>query len=206
MTLLIKGDRADEGHLILRATPGGAAVELAAEVRVIDLDATAQHIAGLAFDHRLHQLVVHEPGAGIADPQVPLQCQSRQTGLGLTDEVHRQKPHRQAQLGPLEHGAGNQRSLVTAGVAPEGLAGSDAQHAVGRTTTAGAAKALRPARVLQRRLTLSLGPELLKQLKQRHPPLKLNTIHGHDAPRSQRNPCQGAPLGAQFVSLAAGCF
>ena len=58
MAVLIHGDRADEGHLVVRATPGGAAGELAAEIGVVDLDIPAQLIAGLALHHGLHQLVV----------------------------------------------------------------------------------------------------------------------------------------------------
>ena len=93
-----------------------------------------------------------------------------------------------------------------AGVALEGLACSHAQHAVRRSATARAAKSLRPARVLQRRLALGLGSELLEQFKQRHPPLKLNTIHGHDAPVRKKTHVRVRPSGAQFVSLAEDCF
>jgi len=73
VAVAIERDRGDEGHLVLRATPSGAVVEFAAEVGVVDLDVTAQHVAGLAFDHGLHQLVVNEPSGGIADPHVALQ-------------------------------------------------------------------------------------------------------------------------------------
>jgi len=59
MAVLIKGDGADEGHLVFRSTPGGAAVELAAEVGIVDLYVAAEDIVVLALDHRLHQFVMH---------------------------------------------------------------------------------------------------------------------------------------------------
>ena len=145
---------------------------------------------------------VHQPGGGIADPQVALQGQGREAGLGLADEVDGQEPHPQRELGALEEGSGDQRALVMAEVTLEGLAGSHAQHAVGRTPTARTAKTLRPARPFQRRLALSLGSELLEQLKQRHPGLKLNTIHGHDTPLGETTQYSVRPSVAQPVSLA----
>jgi hypothetical protein len=91
---------------------------------------------------------------------------------------------------------------MMAGVALEGLAGSDPQHAVGRTITARAAEALRPARLLQCCLALRLGPELLEQFKQRHPRLKLYAIHGHDTPLLRKTQDSVRLSVAQFVSLA----
>ena len=206
VSVIIERDRGEEGHLVLRSAPGGAVVEFAAEVGIVDLDGSAQHIVGFAFDHGLHQLMVNEPGGGITDPQVALQSQGREPGLGLADEVHRQKPHRQPQLGALEHAARDQRGLVMAGVALEGLARSDPKHAVRGTTTARAAKALRPARLLQCGLALRLGTKPLEQLKQRHPGLKLNPIHGHDTPLWRKPRFRVRPLVAQFVSLAEDSF
>ncbi len=169
MALLIHRDRREEGHLVRRAAPDGPVAQLPAEVGIVELDRPRQPVAGLALHHGLHQLVVHEPGGGIAHPQSALQGQGRETALGLADEVHGQKPHRQRQLGALEQGAGDQRGLMMAAVALKGLAGLDPQHAVGRPTTARAAKAVRPTRLLQRRLALRLGTTRLKQLKQRLP-------------------------------------
>jgi hypothetical protein len=91
---------------------------------------------------------------------------------------------------------------MMAAVALKGLAGLDPQHAVGRTTTARAAKAVRPTRLLQRRLALRLGATLLEKLKQRHPRLKLNAIHRHDTPSLETTQDRVRPSVAQIVSLA----
>ncbi len=171
--------RADEGHLDLRAPARGAADELAAEVGVVDLYGSAQHRGGLALDHRLHQLVVDQPGSRIIDPQIALQRQGRQPGLGLTDQINGQKPHGQSQFGGLEWRPGDQPGLVMAGVALEGLAGAAAQHAVRGPAAAWAAKPIPPAQALQCRHALGLGAEVLEVLEQRHPVLELDSIHGH---------------------------
>ena len=89
-----------------------------------------------------------------------------------------------------------------AGVALEGLAGLRSQHTVGRTTTAWAAKALRPARLLQRCFTLRLGPEVMEKLEQRHPGLKLNSIHGHGSPHLKKFQDSVRPVVTHLVSLA----
>ena len=122
MTLRIKRERADERHLVLRSVPRRAAGEFAAEIGIVDLDGATQSVVGLAFDHRLHQLVVDQPSGGVAHPQITLQGQRRESGLGLADQVDRQKPDRQRQLGALKHRANDQRGLVVAGIALEGLA------------------------------------------------------------------------------------
>ena len=146
--------------------------------------------------------MLNEPGGGIADTQVALQGQRREPGLRLADQINRQKPYFQPQLGALEQGAGNQRGLVMAGVALEGLAALGSQHAVGRAATARANKPRRPASPLQRRFTLRLGPELPEKLEQRHPGLKLNSIHRHDTPLLKKTLDSVRPLVTHLVSLA----
>ena len=179
MALVVERDRADEGHLVLRTAPDRAAGQFAAEIGVVDLHGPAQHRGGLALEHRLHQRVMDQPGGRIADPEIAFQGQGRESGLGLADEINRQEPHGQSQLGGLEQGSGDQRGLMMADVALEGLAGAAAQHAVRGSAAVRAAKPVRPTRALQRRLALRLGAELLEVLEQRHPVLELDPIHGH---------------------------
>ncbi len=62
MALGVHGDRRDQGHLILRAPAGFAAGERAAQIGIVHLDLAHERILGLALGHRLHQLVLNEPG------------------------------------------------------------------------------------------------------------------------------------------------
>jgi len=109
--------RRQERHLVLRAAPGRAAAELAAEVGVVHLDLSAEDVAILALDHRLHELVVDQPGSRVTDSQEALQRQGRQPGLGLADEIDGRETHRQGQLGPLKQRPSDQGGLLTAGPA-----------------------------------------------------------------------------------------
>jgi hypothetical protein len=61
--------------------------------------------------------VLNEPCSGITDPQIPLQSQRGQARLGLTDEIDRQKPNSQWQLGTLEESPCNKRRLVSTSLA-----------------------------------------------------------------------------------------
>jgi hypothetical protein len=162
MTLVVERDRADEGHLVLRAPALSAADELTAMVGVVDLHGPAQHRGGLALDHRLHQLVVDQPSGRIADPEVALQRQGREPGHGFGDEIDRRELHDQSQFGGFEQGPGDQRGLMMAGVALEGLAGAAAQHAVCGSAATRAAKPVRPACAPQRRRALLLGAVVLE--------------------------------------------
>lgn len=179
MAVIAERDSGDERDLVLRAPTGLAAGALTAEVGVIDLDLAFEHVALLAFGHRLHQLVVDKPRGGVAHPQLSLERERRQPGLGLTDEVDRQEPDRQGQFGGLEDGASDQRALMPAGIALEQLPGAATQHAMRRTAATRAAKTLRPARLLKRRLALLLGAVPLEKLRHRQARLELDSIHRH---------------------------
>jgi hypothetical protein len=48
---------------------------------------TIELVAGLALHHRLHQLVVQQPGGALAHAQGALQGQGQEPCLGLADEV-----------------------------------------------------------------------------------------------------------------------
>ena len=100
--------------------------------------------------------------------------------MAWLDQVDRQEPERQRQVGALEQGARDEGRLQPAFLALEGLADSDAEHVMLRLAAARATEALRPARLFQRRLALRLGAELLEKLGQRQARLKLDAIHRHD--------------------------
>ena len=102
------GALGNKRHFVFRAPPGFAAAEFAAKIGIIDVDPAAERIVCITLGHGGHQLVLEHPCRGIVDPEQPLQGQSGQPGLGLADEVDRQKPNRQRQTGALEERPGGQ--------------------------------------------------------------------------------------------------
>ena len=154
--------------------------------------------------HGGHQFVVHAPGGRVSDPELAHQCHRREPGLRLADKLDGENPRGQRQLGPLHHRTGRQRRLVAAGLALEALRPVVLNHAVRvcRTTTARAAKAVRPAGLLQRGCALFLAAILSDELRHRHSRLKLNPILGHGAPlcsgcKSSLRPAPGGGSGSE---------
>lgn len=76
-----------------------------------------ERVAGIKLSYGLHQLVVHQPSGWVAHTQLVFERKRRQIGLGLADEVDRQKPCSQGQLCRLKDGACDQRGLVSTGIA-----------------------------------------------------------------------------------------
>jgi len=181
VALIAERNRCHERNLVLRTPPCLAARSFAAQVSVIDLHLAMEHIAFFPLFHRPHQLVVDKPGSGITHSQIPLQSQRRQTRLGLADEVDRQEPHGQRQLGALKHRSGDQRGLMPTGVALKHLARPPAQHTVRPLTAARTGKPVRPTCRLQGCCALRLAAEPLGELRHRQTRLKLDSIHGHGA-------------------------
>ena len=179
MALIAERDGGHERNLVLGAATGLAAATLAAEVGIIDLDLAFENVALFARSHAVHQLVVNEPRRSITHPQLAFERECRQPGLGLTDQVDGKKPDRQPKLGALEDRAGNQRGLMTAGIALKHLAVRSEQNTMRRRTTARAAEALGPASGLKRRFALGLGPISSKEFRHRQAWLELNSIHRH---------------------------
>ena len=106
----------------------------------------------------VHQLVLNEPRRSITHPQLALERERPQPGLGLTDQADGKKPDRQPKPSAPEDRAGNQRGLMTAGIALKHFSVRTEQNTMRRRTTAKAAEALGPARGLKRRFALGLGP------------------------------------------------
>ena len=169
----------DKRHFVLRAPTDLAATAFAAQIGVIDLDCTFKHIAIFALGHDLHEFVVDQPRRRVAHPQLSLQCKGRQSGLGLADQIDRQEPDRQRQLGTLEHGTSNQRGLMPARIALKDLARAIAQNVMGGMAASRTAKAVRPAHGFKRLLALCLGSVVLQKVRHRQSRLKLNSIYRH---------------------------
>ena len=184
MSTIVERDRRDKGHLVFRTPPYLAACAFSAQIGVVDLDLATERVERFALGHSLHELVVHPPGGGVADPQGPLQSQRGQACFRLADQVDRQEPEGQGQMRALEQGAGDERRLVSTRLALKGLvqSRSGGQNAMARVPALWAAETGRPARLLYRCSTLQFGPELLEEGRHRQAWLKLNTIHGHGHP------------------------
>ena len=156
MPLVAERYRRDERDLVLRAAPGLTATTLALEVGVVEWDLAAEHVARLALGHRLHELVVDEPGGGVAHSEVAFEGERREAGLGLAEQIDSQEPHGERQLRGVEDGPGSQRSLMLTWVALERLSPPAAEDTVRSCAAARTAKSLRPAGTLQRLLALGL--------------------------------------------------
>lgn len=177
--LVVERDGGDEWHLVLRATPSLAARSLTAEVSIVELDGPAQAVDVLALGHGAVDLLVQQPGSGIAHPELALKRQGRQPGLGLADRVDRQELGRQRQLGVLHQAARRQRRLVPAAVALEHLAHTMTDAVVLSRITSRTPEALRPAGLSNGFGALRLGAEARQELRDRHAGLELDMVRRH---------------------------
>ena len=110
--LVIERRRCDKGHLVFRAPPWLTPWVLAYDVVVVELNMAAQAMERVALGNRGHELVVDQLGGSIAPPKLALERQRVHASLGLTEQVHRQKPDGQRRLGAGENGADDHRGLV----------------------------------------------------------------------------------------------
>ena len=195
-----EGDRSDKGHLVFRAAPDLAANALTTQIRIINLNFATERVERFTLSHGLHQLVVNQPSRWVAHTQLAFQGQRGQTGLGLTNEVDRQKPCRQRQLGRLKDRACNQRCLMSTSVALKYLVAFAVQNAMCRTTAGRTAKTIGPASTLQCRRAKCFGAKELEKLRHRQAGLKLNAVHCHDAAQRIERWVQITPLLAHHVS------
>jgi hypothetical protein len=184
----IERHRRHERHLVLRASARLAFRALTTEVGVVQLHRATQLAGRFLLGHRVVDLVVQQPGRGVAHPQIALEGQRRDAGLGLADQVHGQEPSRQRQLGVLHERSGGQRSLVPTGAALEQLSGTVIDHVVLRALTARAAKPARPAGAANRFGALLFGAEAGQKLRDRHARLELDLVAGH----------RGSPSSGEF--------
>ena len=105
----------DERDFVLRATPGFATVALPVQIRIVDQHDAAQLAPRLAPGHCLHHVVLESPGGARAHAQVTHQLQCSHVGLALSQQIERQEPARQWQLGADEQRVGDQAAMVPAG-------------------------------------------------------------------------------------------
>ena len=135
-------NRSHERNLVRRAAAGLAALDLAAEVGVVDLDTAGELARLLAQEHDLHDLAFEQPSRGVGHVQMALELQGRDVVLGLCHQVHSQEPLGQRQLAGLEDRAADQAALVAAAAALEIQPPVAAELAVPRRYAAPAGRAL----------------------------------------------------------------
>ena len=179
-------DGRHEGHLVLRAASRFAPRALSSEVSVIELHGATQQTGRLLARHGVVDLVMQEPGRGVAHAQVTLERQGRDAGFGLTDEVDGQEPGGQRQLGVFHQGASGQRGLKAAAAALVELAGTLRHKIVLRAGALRAAKPLRPTRALERLGALRFGAKVAQKLWDRHAVLELDSVAGNRGSPSTR--------------------
>ena len=205
MTIFSQTDSSDKGHLVFKATSDLATTALAPQISIVDLDFSTERVAGLTLSHGLHQFVVYQPSSRVAHAELAFEGQSRQAGLGLADEVDRQKPRLQRQLGRLKNGARDQRRLMSAGIALKNLVPTGVQDTVCSTTAVRAVKTIGPTCALQRCRAKRFGAKEAEELWHRQAGLKLDAIHSHDASFKIERWVQITPSQAHQVRLAEHC-
>ena len=205
MPVIIDRGSGDKGSLVLRAATDLPACALATEVGVIELHGAAELMGGVLRSHGAVDLLMQQPGSGIAHAKLALERQRRQAGLGLTDEVDGQEPGRQWQLGVRHETARSQRGLMPATIALKELASAVADHVVITAGAARAPKPLRPTHGLDRLGALRLGAKAAKEFRDRHALLELDLVEGHGAHPTLRG-LQVSGSQAHGVSLAEAGF
>lgn len=141
----------------------------------------------------------------IGHAEMPLQFKGRDVVLGLGQQMHRQKPARQRNLGGLEYGAGDYRRLVPASAALPVFPLAAEKHTGLIVATFRTIEAFCPTRFLQRCLAQQLSTIPTHELRHRQARLKLNIILRHDLSprmRSSRLTEKYLKPQAQHMSLA----
>lgn len=83
MTGLIQGDRSDDRHLVFRSSTCLATRLLSAEVGLIDLDLSLQHVGLLPPTHCPQDLVVHQPVGVASQALLKLDAMARHGPTGM---------------------------------------------------------------------------------------------------------------------------
>lgn len=177
MALLIGLHRGDERELVLGAATG-LSRPLAAQVSIIDLDASAQRLALVTLEHDLQELVLELPGRVVSDAEFPGQLQRRDAAIALGEQIDRQEPGVQRQVSTMEDRTGSQRGLMMAAMA---LVEPTRKLAGGRVVAVRADEASWSTMLEESRSALRFRAVLLEKRRQRQAGLELDRITCHDA-------------------------
>jgi hypothetical protein len=108
-----------------------------------------------------------------------LEFKGRQPSLGLVDQVDRQEPARQRQLGVAEECSRSQRCLAAAGVALLQAAAFADDDAMRTPFAARSGESFGPACAAHRLRASRFRTKALKKLGHRHASLELDWVVGH---------------------------
>jgi len=108
-----------------------------------------------------------------------LELQGGQPSLGLAEEVDREKPPGQRQLGAVEQLTGGQRGLSMAGVTPAQPTAATDHAAVGACVAAAADEAIWQTSTAHGSGAAGYGAKALNELGQRHALLELDGVVSH---------------------------
>ncbi len=117
--------------------------------------------------------------------------------FGLTDQIERQKPLRQRQLGRLHDRSCGHRGLMPAGTALEALEPPAVNQAMLVAIATRATEDARPASLLQGRLTLLLSAVEPLDLRQREALLELDAVASHNYASTRVPPWASRRLAAE---------
>ena len=120
------------------------------------------------------------PRGFVVHAQVAFQLQGRHVGLGRRQQVDRQQPGAQRQLGRLEDRAAEQGRLMPTCAALVVHLPAAAKARAPAIVASRAAEAVRPARPVQGAVGLRFGAVLLHELDHRQALLELHEIDRHD--------------------------
>jgi len=149
-------------ELVISAAPA-LSRPLAAQIGVIDLDASGEPLSLVALVHDLQQLVFELPGRVVADAELPGQLQRREAILALGQQVDGQEPGGQRQVGGMEDGAGGERGLMMTAMT---LVDAPRESAGGGVTTVGADEPSGPTMLVESRPALFLCAVLVEKRRQ----------------------------------------
>lgn len=96
-------DGGNNRDLVFRTATGLATIPLATKIRIINLNKIMQLPRRLDVGHQLHELVLDPPGGVVRHMQMTNEFQRRKIRLGLRQQVDREEPLRQMQLGALQN-------------------------------------------------------------------------------------------------------
>lgn len=185
-------DGSDELDLVGRAATRRAALALAAQVGVVDLDATRELPPLLAQAHDFHQFVLEQPSGRIRNSQVPHEFQRRYAVLGLGHQMHRQEPFGQRHLAGLKDRAADQAALIATVAALEIQPRAAPKLAVPALAATRTDESFRPAPSSHEFLTLLLRAVTVEKLQHRQPRLVLDLVQPHRAPPVAVRSCSQA--------------
>jgi len=177
---LVQRDSFNDRNLVLRSATSTAARAFSADVGIIHLDLSPQHVGLLPRGHRPQDLVVQQPGSVVFHTQVAAELQRGDASLGLADQIEGKEPGGQRQLGGLHDRAGRDRGLMAAAAALIALEPPAVDKPMLLAIAAGTAEPIRPTSLLQGSLTLLLGAVEPLEVRQREALLELDAPARHE--------------------------